>query len=30
MKVKEIMDKEFIDVSPDQGLIEVSIKMEKS
>lgn len=29
MKVKEIMDKEFIDVSPDQGLIEVSIKMEK-
>lgn len=29
MKVKEIMDKEFIYVSPDQGLIEVSIKMEK-
>ncbi|MCK9150724.1 CBS domain-containing protein [Methanobacterium alcaliphilum] len=29
MKVKEIMDKDFIDVSPDQGLIEVSIKMEK-
>ncbi|PKL66991.1 MAG: CBS domain-containing protein [Methanobacteriales archaeon HGW-Methanobacteriales-1] len=28
MKVKEIMDKEFIDVSPNQGLIEVSIKME--
>ncbi|MDO9626554.1 MAG: CBS domain-containing protein [Methanobacteriaceae archaeon] len=29
MKVKEIMDKEFIDVAPNQGLIEVSIKMEK-
>ncbi|MDZ4172664.1 MAG: CBS domain-containing protein [Methanobacteriaceae archaeon] len=29
MKVKEIMDKDFIFVSPDQGLVEVSIKMEK-
>ncbi len=28
MKVKEIMDKDFIDVSPDLGLEEVSIKME--
>jgi predicted transcriptional regulator len=29
MKVKEIMDKEFIVVYPDQSLDEVSIKMEK-
>ena len=29
MKVKEIMDKEFIVVSPDQKVDEVSIKMEK-
>lgn len=29
MKVKEIMDKEFIDVSPDENLVEVSNKMEK-
>jgi predicted transcriptional regulator len=29
MKVKEIMDKDFIDVSGDMGLKEVSIKMEK-
>ena len=29
MKVKEIMDKEFIDVSPDEDLVKVSIKMEK-
>jgi CBS domain-containing protein len=29
MKVKEIMDKEFIVVLPDQSLDEVSIKMEK-
>jgi CBS domain-containing protein len=29
MKVKEIMDKDFIDVSQDLGLKEVSLKMEK-
>jgi len=29
MKVKEIMDKDFIDVSPDEDLVEVSIKIEK-
>ncbi|MGZ7118830.1 MAG: CBS domain-containing protein, partial [Methanobacterium sp.] len=29
MKVKEIMDKDFIDVSPDDDLVKVSIKMEK-
>ncbi len=29
MKVKEIMDKEFIDVSPDEDLVKVSMKMEK-
>ncbi|MBU4534317.1 MAG: CBS domain-containing protein [Euryarchaeota archaeon] len=30
MKVKEIMDKDFISVSPDKELVEVSIQMEKS
>ena len=28
MKVKEIMDKEFIAVSPDMDIVEASIKME--
>ncbi|QUH22534.1 CBS domain-containing protein [Methanobacterium alkalithermotolerans] len=30
MKVKEIMDKDFISVSPDQELVQVSLEMEKS
>ncbi len=30
MKVKEIMDKDFISVSPDKELVEVSLQMEKS
>lgn len=30
MKVKEIMDKEYIYVSPDQDIVEVSLKMEKN
>ncbi|WP_414468727.1 CBS domain-containing protein [Methanobacterium sp. ACI-7] len=29
MKVKEIMDKEYIYVSPDEDVVEVSLKMEK-
>ncbi len=30
MKVKEIMDKDFISVSPDQELVQVSLEMEKN
>ncbi len=30
MKVKEIMDKEYIYVSPDQDIVEVSLMMEKN
>jgi len=30
MKVKEIMDKEFIEVSPDDSVVDASLKMEKN